>query len=169
MVMALALAGCVTGYSTTSQSPVDKLDGADRDIIEKTIQQALEKHKTGESSNWINEANGHRGTVTPTRTYAAKSGAPCREFQQTVTIDGRTTLADAAACRGENGTWRKVGSATRAAAPDGPRPYPNLYDYPYQRYSYSHSYGYRGGYGHRYRYRRGYGRYHYGYRYQFRH
>ena len=46
--------------------------------------------------------------MTPTRTFQTASGQPCREYQQTVTIGGKTEEAYGTACRQPDGTWKIV-------------------------------------------------------------
>ncbi len=58
------------------------------------------------SQAWRNPDTGHGGSVTPTRTYQTARGESCREYQQTVTIAGRTETAYGRACRDADGTWR---------------------------------------------------------------
>ncbi len=96
-----ALAGAYLG------SEVGKsLDRADRLAMRQTSQTALEKNPVGRASSWSNPDTGHSGTVTPTRTYQTASGSPCREYQQTVTIDGKTERAYGRACRQPDGSWK---------------------------------------------------------------
>ncbi len=98
-----ALAGAYFG------SEIGKsLDNADRLAMRNTSQNALERNQIGQASSWSNPDSGHRGTVTPTRTYQAASGDPCREYQQTVTIDGKTEQAFGRACRQPDGSWKIV-------------------------------------------------------------
>lgn len=82
------------------------LDKADQLHAEQTANQAFEYNKTGETSSWSNPDSGHAGTITPTQTTYADSGAPCREFQQTVTIGGKTEQAYGTACRQADGSWK---------------------------------------------------------------
>ncbi len=96
-----ALAGAYLG------SEVGKsLDRADRLAMQRTSQKALERNRSCQSSGWSNPDSGHSGTVTPTRTYQTASGRPCREYQQTVTIDGKTERAYGRACRQPDGSWK---------------------------------------------------------------
>ncbi len=74
--------------------------------MQRTSQKALERNRSGQSSGWSNPDSGHRGTVTPTRTYQTAAGRPCREYQQTVTIDGKTERAYGRACRQPDGSWK---------------------------------------------------------------
>lgn len=84
------------------------LDRADRAYMHQTTQRTLESSPSGQTSEWVNPDNGHRGSVTPTQTYESNNG-PCREFQQSVTIDGRTERAYGTACRQPDGSWKIVG------------------------------------------------------------
>ena len=82
------------------------LDDADRQKMQKTAQASLEKNQTGQTASWTNPDSGNRGTVTPTKTYQTASGQNCREYQQTVTVDGKTEEASGTACRQADGTWK---------------------------------------------------------------
>lgn len=82
------------------------LDRADRLAMERTTTGALETQPTGSTSSWRNPDSGNSGTVTPTRTYGTGTGAPCREFTQTVTIGGQTEEAYGTACRQADGSWK---------------------------------------------------------------
>ena len=84
------------------------LDRADRLAMQHSTQSALEKNRIGSASTWRNPDSGNRGTVTPTRTYETARGDVCREFQQTITIGGKTETAVGRACRQADGTWRVV-------------------------------------------------------------
>lgn len=84
------------------------LDKADHAAAQRTTQQALETAPSGSSSTWRNPDSGHYGTVTPTRTYESTQGQPCREFQQTVTVGGKTEQAYGTACRQADGSWKIV-------------------------------------------------------------
>ncbi|MBK19646.1 MAG: hypothetical protein CMM52_12500 [Rhodospirillaceae bacterium] len=86
-----------------------KLDKVDKIHAAQTHQSALETNPVGQTSSWSNPDSGNSGTVTPTRTLAsADTGQPCREYQQTVTIDGKTEQAYGRACRQPDGSWQIV-------------------------------------------------------------
>ena len=84
------------------------LDNADRLYAERTAQNALETGKSGQTSTWRNPDSGHAGTITPIRTYQTASNQDCREYETTVTIDGRQERAIGRACRQADGTWKIV-------------------------------------------------------------
>ena len=96
-----ALAGAYFGNQVGKS-----LDRADRAAMQNTSQNALEKNPVGRTSSWSNPDSGNKGTVTPTRTYQTASGSPCREYQQTVTINGKTEQAYGRACRQADGSWK---------------------------------------------------------------
>ena len=98
--LAGALVGAEVGRS---------LDQADQAYAHQTEQVALETVPTGSSINWSNPDTGHAGTVTPTYTYQASTGAYCREYQHTVYVGGRAENAYGTACRQPDGSWQVVG------------------------------------------------------------
>lgn len=73
-----------------------------------TTQNALETQKTGQTSTWTNPDSGHSGEITPTRTYTSADGMPCRDFTQTIYVDGKYEQIDGTACRQPDGTWKPV-------------------------------------------------------------
>ena len=81
------------------------LDRADRLSMQRTVHQTLETNRTGATATWNNPDSGHSGTVTPTRTFQTASGQFCREYQQTVTIGGKTESAYGTSCRQADGSW----------------------------------------------------------------
>jgi surface antigen len=76
--------------------------------MEQSTQQALATLPTGQAVQWRNPDTGHFGTVTPMRTTTRPDEQYCREFQQTITVSGRTEEAFGIACRQPDGTWRIV-------------------------------------------------------------
>ncbi len=81
------------------------LDRADRAYADRTAQETFEHGANGQAGTWVNPDSGHSGTVTPRRSYAAPSGRRCRDYETTVTIDGRTESAYGTACRQPDGRW----------------------------------------------------------------
>jgi len=82
------------------------LDNADKAAMRQSSQYALEATKVGHTSDWSNPDSGNSGTVTPTKTYQTAAGEYCREYQQTVTVGGKTQDAYGTACRQADGTWK---------------------------------------------------------------
>ena len=84
------------------------LDKADRLFMKRNANDTFERSRTGQTSSWRNPDSGHSGTLTPTRSFQTASGQPCREYQQTVTIGGRTENAYGTSCRQADGSWKIV-------------------------------------------------------------
>ncbi len=85
------------------------LDRADHAYLQQASHNSLEYNRVGQSTSWRNPDSGHSGTITPTRTYQ-QAGLDCRDFETTVTIDGKTERAVGRACRQPDGTWRMQNS-----------------------------------------------------------
>lgn len=98
-----ALGGAMLGSSVGS-----KLDEVDRIKAAETQTQALEQNRSGVASAWVNPDNGHRGSIKPTDSFKTASGENCRNYEHTVTIDGRSEVVTGSACRQPDGTWRSV-------------------------------------------------------------
>ena len=84
------------------------LDRADLEYYNRTSQQALETGQPGQAFPWQNPQSGHGGTVVPQGYYQQPDGRYCREYSQTIRIDGRTESAHGRACREPDGTWEVV-------------------------------------------------------------
>ena len=83
------------------------LDDVDRLKAEQAYSQA-HTAPVGETITWNNPNSGNSGTVTPVRDGTSSTGAYCREFQQTVTVGGKTENAYGTACRQPDGSWKIV-------------------------------------------------------------
>jgi surface antigen len=97
-----ALAGAWVGSKVVSG-----LSAQDRTYYNQAATQA-ETAPVGQNITWYNPNTGAQGTITPTRTGQSSSGEQCREYQQTVTIGGKTEKAYGTACKQPNGGWKVV-------------------------------------------------------------
>lgn len=96
-----ALGGALLGNSVGKS-----LDRADQLAMERA-QNTAYTAPIGQPVEWRNPDSGHQGAVTPIREGThVQSGAYCREYQQSVTIDGRTESAFGTACRQPDGSWK---------------------------------------------------------------
>ena len=95
-----ALLGAYVGNSI-GQS----LDRADMAYYNRAADQA-HSSPIGQTINWQNPESGNRGSITPLRQGTSSSGATCREYQQTIVVDGRAETAKGTACRNADGTWQ---------------------------------------------------------------
>lgn len=85
------------------------LDQRDREAAARATHRALESSRSGQTERWRNPDSGHSGSVTPTRTYQRPDGTHCRDYRQSVQIDGEIHEAYGTACRTPDGTWRIQG------------------------------------------------------------
>ncbi len=83
------------------------LDRADAAYAQQAAQTSLESSPTGTSTTWRNPDTGHYGTVTPTNTVP-RGNSYCRDFTQTIYVEGRSETATGTACRNPDGTWSIV-------------------------------------------------------------
>ena len=84
------------------------LDNVDREYAQRNAYFGLENTPAGTTSEWENPDSGHSGSFTPVRTWKNDEGDYCREFQQSITVGGKTERAYGTACRQPDGTWRVV-------------------------------------------------------------
>ena len=104
------IAGAVLG-SLVGSSIGRQLDERDRLLMSRSTQTTLARGKSDVTSKWVNPDTGNRGTVTPKPAYQVRRGATtsyCREFQQTITVGGKTERAYGRACRQPDGSWKIV-------------------------------------------------------------
>lgn len=85
------------------------LDRADQIAAQQAAQQAYAA-PVGQTITWNTPGNGHSGTITPTREGHDAQNNLCREFTQTVTIDGKQEQVQSTACRKADGTWAMLGN-----------------------------------------------------------
>jgi surface antigen len=83
------------------------LDKADLAYARAAEQQAYSA-PVGQAISWNNPQSGNRGTVTPIRDGSTASGDYCREYEQTIYVDGRSETGVGVACRRADGKWEVV-------------------------------------------------------------
>lgn len=76
------------------------------DYDRKQAAYALENGRDNKPVAWRNPNTNSENTMTPVRTYYEPAGTPCREFTQTIYIDGKRETGRGTACRQPDGTWR---------------------------------------------------------------
>ncbi len=84
------------------------LDKADQLYAAQAYNESIDTSATGDTTSWANPDSGNSGTYTPVQTYQTETGQYCREFQQTITVGGKTQEAYGTACRQPDGTWEIV-------------------------------------------------------------
>jgi len=104
---AATIGGALAGGLLGNQA-VTSLTCQDQRAVYNTTQSTLEQYPSGRSATWNNPDSGHWGTVKPTRTYVDDRGQNCRQFEQTIYIDGNPETGTGFACRQHDGTWEIV-------------------------------------------------------------
>lgn len=104
--VAVAIAGALAGAWVGSQV-AQNMTQKDQIYYDQAATQAKDV-PVGETVTWYNPESGNSGSVTPTRVGQSAQGQYCREYQQTITIDGQTERAYGTACQQPDGTWRIV-------------------------------------------------------------
>ena len=84
------------------------LDEADLQKANETAQETMETADVGQTNTWSNPDSGNSGTITPQPARQTAQGVYCREYQQTITVGGRTEEAYGEACRQPDGTWKII-------------------------------------------------------------
>lgn len=97
-----ALLGAYMG-SSIGQS----LDRADRQYHAQATERAYQA-PVGQTVTWQNPDSGHSGSITPVREGTHHNGNLCREYKQTIVVDGQAETAYGTACKEPDGTWRLI-------------------------------------------------------------
>ena len=63
---------------------------------------------TGSAQSWKNPHSGNYGSIRPNKRYRNEEGQYCREYTQTIYIDGSNHSGHGTACWEEDGTWNIV-------------------------------------------------------------
>ena len=81
------------------------LDRADQSYANSAMNQAYQA-PIGETVSWTNPESGNYGSYTPVNEgYGNTSGRYCREYKQTIYVEGRSETAYGTACKNADGTW----------------------------------------------------------------
>ena len=83
------------------------LDKADMAMAHQAEQQAYAA-PLGQTISWNNPDSGNYGSVTPVRDGSTPSGDYCREYEQTIYIEGRAETGVGVACKRADGNWEVI-------------------------------------------------------------
>ena len=104
LAMVLMLDACA-GLTGSDPALYQALADSDVRLASRTMQGALEGAPDGATRSWTNDQTGHRGSLTPTRTYVSDSGYFCREYREELVVGERSGTFHNAACRDETARW----------------------------------------------------------------
>ena len=93
-----------------AQDAVSNLDPAtlppaELTAIDATLQEVLERHRSGKSLVNGPTENGYTIRITPRRTFRTVTGVFCREYVFLLKHDDRQTASSGIACRDKAGVW----------------------------------------------------------------
>ncbi len=100
-------AGVLLGSIVGGQIGRD-LDEVERLKLANATQYALENQRSGTRTVWDNPDRRVCGVVVPRPAFKNELNQYCREFQQTVVINGERQSAYGTACRQPDGQWKLV-------------------------------------------------------------
>jgi len=80
------------------------LDNGDRAVAEQNAQKAMETAQPGQSMPW--QGQNASGNVTPGNYTQNAQGQYCREYSQTIVINGQKQQSYGNACRQPDGSWQ---------------------------------------------------------------
>jgi surface antigen len=103
-LIALSLGACA-GLRGADAALYDRLDQGDVALAADALQDALESAPDGTTRSWVNGQTGHRGAITPTRTYLAANGHFCRDYREELTIGEEAGRFYHTACRDDAERW----------------------------------------------------------------
>ena len=104
IVLALLLGACA-GLTRGDPELYRSLTERDVALAAGLLQETLEQAPDGATRSWLNPESGHRGTITPTRTYLSAAGSFCRDYREELTLADRSGRFHHVACRDANAGW----------------------------------------------------------------
>jgi surface antigen len=116
----VAIAVVVVGNNWVEQRASQAL--AEREIqiaalADRAVQDALENALSGAAVSLSDAHLAGMVSITPTRTYQSETKHWCREFTESVMIDGQQTTRFGIACRESEGGWRRVQTRLPGSTP----------------------------------------------------
>lgn len=104
-VAATAVGGLLGGW--LGHAAGGALDDADKEKATETVEAAADA-PVGVPQSWSNPDSGNSGSTTVTREALDESGNRCRDFQSTITVNGKDETTHGTACRQPDGTWAAI-------------------------------------------------------------
>ena len=78
---------------------------SDINMMERTLQLALNFNPDGQVRSWQNAATGHGGSIVPIASYVTEQGVFCRDYSDIQTVGDQETVYVSRACRADGGSW----------------------------------------------------------------
>jgi surface antigen len=96
--------GEITGSIPTATATAPVQPDGDADSVRRAIEISVARGVEAPIA-WKNDTNGHAGTVTASHASRAPNGAPCRDFETTLTTVSGVDLHTGRICQGFTGGW----------------------------------------------------------------
>ena len=106
--LAMTALGAILGTSV-GRNVAASLDATSRQQATQSTQSALNTAPIHQPVQWANSSNAGgpaSGTTVINREGTTADGMVCREFAQTIVIEGQSHSGTGVACQGRDGTWR---------------------------------------------------------------
>jgi surface antigen len=91
-----------------SDSNLATLPPAEQNAVDATLQEALERNRSGKSLIKGPTKNGYTFRITPRRTFRTVAGVFCREYVFLLKHKDRQTASSGIACRDNSGVWNSA-------------------------------------------------------------
>ena len=98
---ALLLAACA-GLAGGDPDLYGSLTDRDIALAAGLLQTTLESVPDGATRSWRNVDSGHRGSITPTRTYLSAAGHFCRDYREELSLGEQSGRFYHVACRDDD-------------------------------------------------------------------
>jgi len=103
--LALTIAASAAVAQEVARAP---LAPADQAIADEARLRTLETARSRVRVGWRGATAGVSGTIEPLRTYLARNGMMCREFEETTQLPSTALVVNRLACRDDKGLWHIV-------------------------------------------------------------
>jgi surface antigen len=103
--LALTIAASAAFAQEVARAP---LAPADQAIADEARIRTLETTRSRVRVSWRGETAGVNGSIEPLRTYLARNGMMCREFEETTQLPDQVLAVNRLACRDDKGRWHVV-------------------------------------------------------------
>jgi surface antigen len=101
----LLLAACA-GFTGGDPDLYQSMTDRDVALAAGLLQTTLESTPDGATRSWRSDDTGHRGSITPTRTYLSAAGHFCRDYREELTLGEQSGRFYHVACRADDtATW----------------------------------------------------------------
>jgi len=103
--LALMVVASAAAAQEIARAPLEPMDQA---IADEARIRTLETTPSRVRVSWRGVTAGVNGGIEPLRTYLARNGMMCREFEETTQLPDQALVVNRLACRDDKGRWHIV-------------------------------------------------------------